>query len=320
MRSNPFSPFQTRPLPLCSHLPARSSVFTKLACLLVAICAASPFQRAHADPSDQLYPGLTVIAPAGKDLSTITIEKAQCAEGSQGNIEKYATCLEDLQYVLPGSATKVAPMPLQQTAPLTSTPMPEGPARAHQEGASDSGLYRQIAKVAATGDIAFNTGNYASAMRNFLIIDSADSSIAANASQFDFTADLPTSGASPAREQAYEEVHDLIIAQRNIGLMYERGWGEAQSYMMAAGWYDRALSHGLPDAQAEGHLGVLLGNGLGIPKNTDRAAQLLEQSHSDDLLVLLKHGRLPRTFDVGADPATAQLAARLRAQENVPSK
>jgi TPR repeat protein len=154
-------------------------------------------------------------------------------------------------------------------------------------------------------------------MRNYLIIDGTDSSIATDASQFDFTADTPTSSASLARQRVYEEIRDLIIAQRNIGLMYERGWGEAQSYVMAAGWYDRALSHGLADAQAEGHLGVLLGNGLGILKNTDRAAQLLEHSHNDNLLVLLKHNRLPPTFDGGADPATAQLAASLRTQDAV---
>jgi hypothetical protein len=31
--------------------------------------------------------------------------------------------------------------------------------------------------------------------------------------------------------------------------------------------------------------------------------------------VLLKHDRLPRTFDAGADPATALLAASFRAQD-----
>jgi hypothetical protein len=242
MRRSPFFLSERGPFLYATISLRVSGFFNKFACLLFAICAASPLHWAHADPSDQLYPGLTVVAPAGRAPSTITAEKAQCAGVAQGNIERYATCLEDLQYVLPGSVTKAAPIPLQQTAPLTSTPMPaEGPARAHQEGASDSDLYGQIAKVAAAGDTAFN------------------SSIAANASHFDFNADMPTSSASPGRQRAYEEIRDLIIAQRNIGLMYERGWGEAQSYTMAAGWYDRALSHGLPDAQAEGHLGVLLG-------------------------------------------------------------
>jgi hypothetical protein len=132
--------------------------FNKLACLLFAICAASSLQWAHADPSDQLYPGLAVVAPAGKERSTIAVEKAQCAGASQGNIAKYATCLEDLQYVLPGSV-KAAPMPPQQMAPHTSTPIPPvGPASARQEGAPDSDLYRQVAKVAATGNTAFNAG------------------------------------------------------------------------------------------------------------------------------------------------------------------
>jgi hypothetical protein len=71
-------------------------------------------------------------------------------------------------------------------------------------------------------------------------------------------------------------------------------YNEDQSYMMAGGWYDRALSHGLSDMEAEEHLGVLLANGLGVTQNTERAEQLLEHSHNDDLVVLVKHNKLPR--------------------------
>lgn len=301
--------------------------------IFLAACAAAPLQPVHADPADRLFPGVAPKAPAGKEPSIIAADKAHCAIIAQGNLDKYATCLEDLQYVLSGSAKKAAAASGRQQPPAASTALPPGlPANPYQAGAADNhaGLsnpppenrnnYTQIAKLTAAGDAEFKAEHYVAALRDYIVIDGMDSAIAANASQFGLGADKLPADAPLERRQAYDALQDLVAAQRNIGLVYERGLGEEQSYMMAAGWYDRALSHGLSDAEAEEHLGVLLGNGLGVAQNVERAAQLLADSHNDDLVVLLKHDKLPRTFDAGANPETATLAARLRAEDTAGGK
>ncbi len=59
------------------------------------------------------------------------------------------------------------------------------------------------------------------------------------------------------------------VAQYNLGLMYDRGWGVPQDYKEAAKWYTLSAEQGYSEAQTG--LGWLFGLGYGIPQDYVRA-------------------------------------------------
>jgi hypothetical protein len=218
------------PLPPRRDVPHVLGLLHRLAVLLAGTCAALAPHWARADPYDRLYPGLTVVAPTGKQPSTIMSEKAQCADTAQGDIQLYANCLEEMQYTLNGSAIAPPTSP-QKNAATALTLMPangsskvaERAPAASANGRSDLSLYGQVTRAARAGDAAFKSGDYAAAMRDYMVIENLSSSIAAIAAHFDFEADKRTIDLSAESKQSYVEIHALIAAQRSIGLMYERG-------------------------------------------------------------------------------------------------
>jgi len=61
------------------------------------------------------------------------------------------------------------------------------------------------------------------------------------------------------------------IAQYNLGVMYERGWGVVQNYKTAVKWYTLAAEQGYASAQY--NIGVLYNNGDGVVQNYKTAVK-----------------------------------------------
>ena len=54
-----------------------------------------------------------------------------------------------------------------------------------------------------------------------------------------------------------------VIAQHNLGIMYDRGEGVAQNDTEAVTWYRKAAMQGMEEAQVD--LGVMYMRGQGVP-------------------------------------------------------
>src|SRR5690554_3388796 len=71
------------------------------------------------------------------------------------------------------------------------------------------------------------------------------------------------------------------VAQFNLGIMYDNGYGVPQDKAEAAKWYRMAAEQG--DADAQFNLGVLYDNGYGVPQDYAEAAKwyrmAAEQGH-----------------------------------------
>lgn len=59
------------------------------------------------------------------------------------------------------------------------------------------------------------------------------------------------------------------VAQNNLGVKYERGWGVSRDYGAAVRWYRKAADQG--NARAEDNLGLCYVNGRGVPRNYAKA-------------------------------------------------
>lgn len=67
-----------------------------------------------------------------------------------------------------------------------------------------------------------------------------------------------------------------IVAQRNLGLMYQRGRGVFKNLRQAARWYQRAADQG--DAGAQLALGAMYQTGSGVPQDYDTAASFYRKA------------------------------------------
>ena len=72
------------------------------------------------------------------------------------------------------------------------------------------------------------------------------------------------------------------VAQNNLGLMYQNGWGVPQDYKEAVYWYRLAAEQ--EHAKAQFNLGVMYNNGNGVPQDYEEAVRwyqlAAEQGHS----------------------------------------
>ncbi len=59
------------------------------------------------------------------------------------------------------------------------------------------------------------------------------------------------------------------MAQHNLGVYYEHGWGVKQDYAQAVYWYRKAAEQGLADAM--NNLGVCYYNGKGVRQDYAQA-------------------------------------------------
>ncbi len=75
-------------------------------------------------------------------------------------------------------------------------------------------------------------------------------------------------------ETAYKEFlveaeQGNMIAQTNLGIMYDNGQGVLQDYEEAVKWYRLAAEQGYADAQS--NLGTMYEHGQGVPQDYEEA-------------------------------------------------
>ena len=70
-------------------------------------------------------------------------------------------------------------------------------------------------------------------------------------------------------------------AQTNLGIMHGNGRGVPQDYTVARQWYEKAAAVGQAEAMA--NLGLMHGSGWGVPQNDTTAVKWLERAakHGD---------------------------------------
>jgi hypothetical protein len=69
-----------------------------------------------------------------------------------------------------------------------------------------------------------------------------------------------------------------VVAQFNLGLMYEHGQGVPQDYVQAVAWYRKAADQG--NAEAQNNLGLMYYNGRGVPRDDVAAHRWLNLAAS----------------------------------------
>ncbi|MBK8570004.1 MAG: sel1 repeat family protein [Nitrosomonadales bacterium] len=67
-----------------------------------------------------------------------------------------------------------------------------------------------------------------------------------------------------------------VLAQNNLGLMYEQGRGVTQDYQKAASWFRMAAEQG--DAEAQYTLGFMYANGEGVSRDYQQAMLWLSKA------------------------------------------
>ncbi len=84
--------------------------------------------------------------------------------------------------------------------------------------------------------------------------------------------------ATALREYRKAAEQGVADAQFNLGLMYGNGHGVPQDYARAVKWYRKAADQGVADAQLM--LGVMYGEGQGVPKDYAQAHMWLNLAAS----------------------------------------
>lgn len=70
-----------------------------------------------------------------------------------------------------------------------------------------------------------------------------------------------------------------VLAQYNLGWMYDNGEGVVQNYEKAFEWYSKAANQGF--AMAQYNLGLLYQNGQGVEKDDQRAFEWYRKAASN---------------------------------------
>jgi TPR repeat protein len=68
----------------------------------------------------------------------------------------------------------------------------------------------------------------------------------------------------------------VVVAQHNLGILYENGYGVPRDYAAAARWYRQAAEQG--HCVAQHNLGVLYANGQGVSRDFQQAAYWWQQA------------------------------------------
>jgi len=101
--------------------------------------------------------------------------------------------------------------------------------------------------------------------------------------------------AEAARLYQLAAEQDHVMAQNNLGVMYEQGRGVERDEALAAQWYLKAAQQGLTVAQA--NLAVLYEEGRGVPTDEQQAAQWYRLA--GDAGHATSQYRMARLFDEG---------------------
>jgi TPR repeat protein len=108
------------------------------------------------------------------------------------------------------------------------------------------------------------------------------------------------------------------IAQHNLGLMYEKGWGIPKNYREAAKWYRKAALQG--DAKAQFNLGVMYGNGQGVPRDYVQAYMWISLAATAGNKIAAENLKIVEKRMTPAQVAKAQeMAAKWRPKKAKPS-
>jgi TPR repeat protein len=104
-------------------------------------------------------------------------------------------------------------------------------------------------------------------------------------------------GVAAAQVGDYESAYDYwlplasagdALAQTNIGILYENGWGLTKDYKQAIDWYLKAAEQGEKNGQH--NLATMYHGGHGVEQDVEKAAywfqKAAEQGHSDASLML----------------------------------
>lgn len=73
---------------------------------------------------------------------------------------------------------------------------------------------------------------------------------------------------------------DNVLAQTNLGILYENGWGVEKDYQQAYLWYKKAAAKG--EMNAQHNLASLYQQGHGVEKDLNKAASWYEKAAEQD--------------------------------------
>jgi TPR repeat protein len=123
------------------------------------------------------------------------------------------------------------------------------------------------------GVAAYERGDYAAALREFMPLDvSGDSAAQYNLGvMYGNGAGMPQDYAEAARWYRLAADKGYAPAQYNLGVRYDDGEGVPQDYAEAVRWYRLAANQGLAPAQYA--LGVMYDRGHGLPQNYGEAVR-----------------------------------------------
>ncbi len=117
------------------------------------------------------------------------------------------------------------------------------------------------------GVAAYNRGDYATALREWRPLAKQGNIVAQNnlGVMYDRGEGVPQDYAKALQWYRKAAEQGVATAQNNIGFMYDRGHGVPQDYAEAVKWYRKAAEQG--DALAQYNLGVMYDKGWGVPQD-----------------------------------------------------
>jgi uncharacterized protein len=129
----------------------------------------------------------------------------------------------------------------------------------------DSSAQTFLGQLFRNGTAASRRGDYDTAMRLFRpLADQGDSSAQTFLGQL-FRVVIPPDNAAAASWYSKAAEHGDAFAQGQLGFLYANGLGVTQDHAAAASWYRKAANQGRANTQAS--LGLMYVFGLGVPQD-----------------------------------------------------
>jgi TPR repeat protein len=133
------------------------------------------------------------------------------------------------------------------------------------------------------GLLAYNNGDYETAMREWRPLAEQGSAVAQNnlGVMYRDGKGVEQDYARAARWYQLAAKQGVAKAQYNLGVMYANGQGVAQDYAEAARWYQLAANQGV--AKAQHNLGVMYANGNGVAQDDAEAVKWYRLAAQQDI-------------------------------------
>ena len=224
-----------------------------------------------------------VIPPPGKSPIAQQYENAACTSTANGVLQVYVRCMEQRGY----QVLLVGPGGVPMSASQLSASSRQGLATRDSSVSVDQ--YKSNELDFAAAKAADRAGNYQEALRLYEKVDLAGGPPATDSSDF----------------VAYNNGITPAFARSEIGRHYEQGIGVERNYHTAAIWYEKAMACECVNP-ATMRLGFLYANGLGVPKDREKARELFKTVHAlNTIIEAMDNNLLPMTLDDWT-PAVAQ--------------